>query len=56
MVGFKGEEKNPTTPNWNTHKLNLIHTSLLKACNPTQQTQHHLKKKAGVRREKNVFL
>lgn len=52
MVGYKGEKKQT----WNTHKLNLIHTSLLKARNPTQQTQHHLNKKAGMGGEKNVFL
>lgn len=53
MIGYKGK-KNPQT--WNTHKLNLIHTSLLKACNPMQQSQHYLNKAAGVGVKKNVFL
>lgn len=52
MAGYKGEK----TQTWNTHKLNLIHTLLLKAWNPTQQALPHLNKKAGVGGEKNVFL
>ena len=39
------KRKKPQT--WNTQKLSVIHMSFLKACNPTQQTQHHLNKKAG---------